>query len=138
MLRPLSYSKFQLYRIEPSDVENAPLNPYPFSQDATFRIVSVINQPATQVVFEDWFKGQVYQWHAWTDGVHVVLQGKAEITLWHPPDLEQTTVAIVEAPCVYLLPFATRAQWRVLSDEPFRKLAIDFPNPGFGSIAQPV
>jgi hypothetical protein len=137
MLRSLVYSKFQMYKLNPDDVEKAPVNPYPFC-DSTFRIVTVINQPAAQVVYEDWFKDQVYQWHAWTDEIHFILQGKAEMTLWQPPDLEEKTVVIVEAPCVYLIPFAARVQWRVLSDETFRKISVDFPNPGFESIAPSV
>jgi hypothetical protein len=135
MLQRLVYSKFQLYQVDPKDLDDAPIEPYPFCEPSTFRIVTVIDEPATQVVYEDWFKGQDVQWTTWTDAIHFVLQGKAEITLWQPPDLQEKIVAIAEAPCVYLIPRGARVQWRVLSDEPFRKLVADVPNPGFGEIA---
>jgi hypothetical protein len=124
-----------LYQVDTNDIESSPLLPYPFCEPSTYRIVTVINEPAAQVVYEDWFKGQDVQWSAWTDAVHFVTQGKAEITLWQPPDLCEKIVAIAEAPCVYLIPRGARVQWRVLSDEPFRKLVADVPNPGFGAIA---
>ncbi len=132
MLRRLEYSKFQLYKINPDDIENAPLQPYPFCEPSEFRIITVIDEPAAQIVYEDWYKDNDTQWSAWTDEIHFVLQGKAEITLWEPPDLTNKITAIAEAPCVYLVPIGARIEWHILSDEPFRKIVADIPNPGFG------
>ena len=132
MLRRLEYSKFQLYNINPEDIENAPLQPYPFCEPSKFRIMTVIDEPAAQIVYEDWYKDNDTQWSAWTDEIHFVLQGKAEITIWEPPDLANKITAIAEAPCVYLIPIGARIQWHILSDEPFRHIVADIPNPGFG------
>ncbi len=135
MLQRLVYSRFKVYRVNPKDIDSAPIQPYPFCEPSTYRIVTVINEPATQIVYEDWFKGQDVMWWAWTDAIHFVLQGKAEVTVWQPPDLREKLVEIVEPPCVYLIPRGARVQWRVLSDVPFRKLVADIPNPGFEAIA---
>jgi hypothetical protein len=132
LLQRLEYSKFQLYNINPEDIENAPLQPYPFCEPAEFRIITVIDEPAAQIVYEDWYKGNDPQWSAWTDEIHFVLQGKAEITLWEPPDLTNKITVIAEAPCVYLIPIGARIKWHILSDEPFRHIVADIPNPGFG------
>ena len=138
MLQRLVYSRFQLYQVNPPDLDAAPLQPYPFCEPSEFRIVTVIDEPAAQIVYEDWFKGHDVQWTTWTDAIHFVLQGEAEITYWEPPDLSERRTVTATAPCVYLVPRGTRIQWRVLSDEPFRKLVADVPNPGFGAIAPPV
>ena len=135
MLQRLVYSKFRVYRINPKDIDAAPIQPYPFCEPSTYRICTVIDEPATQIVYEDWFKGQDVMWWAWTDAIHFVLQGKAEVTVWQPPDLIEKFVEVVEPLCVYLIPRGARVKWRVLSDEPFRKLVADIPNPGFKEIA---
>jgi hypothetical protein len=135
MLQRLVYSKFRVYRVNPADIDKAPIQPYPFCEPSTYRICTVIDEPATQIVYEDWFKGQDVMWWAWTDAIHFVLQGKAEVTVWQPPDLTEKFVEVVEPPCVYLIPRGARVQWKVLSDEPFRKLVADIPNPGFKEIA---
>ena len=132
MLQKMEYSKFQLYKIKDSDIEKETLKPYPFCEPSKFKIFTVINEPAAQVVFEDWFKGNDTQWSAWTDEIHIAFQGSAEITIWEPPDLENKITAIAEAPCIYLIPIGSRIKWKILSDEPFRHIAIDIPNPGFG------
>ena len=135
MLQPLIYSKFRVYRVNPKDVENQKLEPYPFCDPSKFKITTVINEPATQVVYEDWFKGNDIEWWAWTDAIHFVLEGKAEITLWQPPDMQQKIIQVIEAPAIYLIPRGARFKCHVLSDVPFRRLVCDVPNPGFGAIA---
>jgi len=132
MLRRLEYSKFAIYNINPEDIENAPMQPYPFCEPSEFKIITVIDEPAAQIVYEDWYKGNDTQWSAWTDEIHFVMSGKAEITLWEPPDLENKITVIAEAPCVYLVPIGARIKWHILSDEPFRHIVADIPNPGFG------
>ncbi|MDQ3696303.1 MAG: cupin domain-containing protein [Chloroflexota bacterium] len=89
-------------------------------------------------ITDDWFKGHDVQWITWTDAIHFVLQGEAEITYWEPPVLSERRTVTATAPRVYLVPRGTRSQWRLLSDEPFRKLVADVPNRGFGAIAPPV
>lgn len=131
MLHPAPYSRFDLYRLRPEDVASAPREPFPFCDGSTFRITTVIDQPATQIVYEDWFKGEDVEWTAFCDAIHFVTEGAAEITVWDPPAWEAPRVEVAEAPCVYLIPRGARVRWRVLSEEPFRKIVADVPNPGF-------
>jgi hypothetical protein len=135
MLQPLVYSKFNLYKLNPEDVEKAKIQPYPFCEPSTFRIVTVINEPATQIVYEDWFKGQDVSWSYYVDAIHFVTEGAAEITVWSPPDYTEKIVVVAEAPCVYFTPRGARVHWRILSEVPFRKIVCDIPNPGYTSIA---
>ena len=53
MLQPLVYSKFQLVNPDDAALEAAPLEPYPFIPSSKFRIVTLMSEPAVQVVYED-------------------------------------------------------------------------------------
>jgi len=134
-MRHLVYSKFSYYKIDPADLDNAPIEPYPFCEDSTFRIKTVINEPAAQIAFEDWFKDQEIEWSFFIDGIYFAIQGRAEITYYQPPNFEREERIIAEAPCVFLVPRGCRLRCKVLSDEPFRRLVVDFPNPGYAFTA---
>jgi len=53
MLQPLVYSKFQLVTPDSDALEAAPLEPFPTVPSSNFRIVTLMNEPAMQVVYED-------------------------------------------------------------------------------------
>ena len=129
-MQPLTYSKFQLYRTDEGDLEQAPIGLFPLSRDARMRSVGVIDQPACQVVYEDFFDGADYMWTCWHDEIHYVTGGRAEITCHQPPMFEESTTFVAEAGCIYLIPRGARMDWRVL-ESPFRRFTIDVPNPGF-------
>jgi len=130
-MHPLQYSQFGYYKVDPADLESAPIEPYPFSEGSTFRIKTVISEPAAQVVYEDWFKDQEIEWWVWVDGVHFAMQGRAEISYYQPPGLEVEHRFVAEAPCVFLVPRGCKFRCKVVSEEPFRRLVVDFPNPGY-------
>jgi len=63
--------------------------------------------------------------------VHFVVSGRAEITYWDPPNWEEENTVIAKPGSLYLAPRGCRAKWRVLSDEPFRRVVLDIPHPGY-------
>ena len=50
MLQPLVYSKFTLVTPDDAALDAAPLEPYPTNPASKFRIVTLMSQPAVQVV----------------------------------------------------------------------------------------
>lgn len=129
-MNALTYSKFQLYRTDERDLEQAPIGGFPLIPEARTRGVGVIDQPACQVVYEDFFEGADFTWTCWHDEIHYVTGGRAEITCFHPPMFADSETFVAEAGCIYLIPRGTRMDWRVL-EGPFRRFTIDVPNPGF-------
>jgi ethanolamine utilization protein EutQ (cupin superfamily) len=96
------------------------------------RMVGVgIDEPPCQIVYEDFFPGPEYHWTTWVDQIDFVTEGRAEITYYQPPSLEEKRTIIVEAPCIYLIPRGTPIVWKVLGDEIFRHISVDIPNPLF-------
>src|SRR6266516_4348753 len=109
MLQPLVYSKFPLVNPNDAALEAAPLEPYPFIPSSKFRIVTLMSEPAVQVVYEDWFKDNDVEWVYWHD--------------------EQTVVASPGS--MYLAPRGSRVKWHITSEEPFRHVVLDIPNGGY-------
>lgn len=129
-MQALSYSRFSLYQTVQDDLDAVSPSPFPHSPGATSRSVTVVDEPACQVVFEDCFAGGEFTWTCWHDEVHYVTRGRAELDIYEPPTLTHTTTVIVEAGSLYLIPRGTKMVWRVL-EGPMRRFTIDFPNPGF-------
>jgi mannose-6-phosphate isomerase-like protein (cupin superfamily) len=133
MLQRMVYSKFQL--ADPARaaefIEQAPMEPFPLKPDSRFRIVTLMNEPACQVVLEDWFKDNPIEWVYFVDAFHVVISGRAEITYRNPPDWPEERTVIAEPGMMYLTPRGAHVKWRILSDEPFRHVVLDIPNAGY-------
>jgi hypothetical protein len=129
--QPLIYSKFRLVTPDDEALAAAPLEPFPFNPSSRFRIVTLVDEPAVQAVYEDWFKENDIEWVYWLDTVHFVISGRAEITYWDPPNWETARTVTAEPGSFYLAPRGCRAKWRVLSDEPFRRIVLDIPNGGY-------
>jgi hypothetical protein len=133
-MQPLQYSKFSLYQIDPHDLEAIQPGPFPFCEGAVSRMVGVgIDEPACQVVFEDFFPGPEYVWTTWQDQIDFVIEGRAQITYFEPPDQDIKHTVTVGPGCIYLIPRGTKIFWKVLGEGVFRHISIDFPNPGFTS-----
>lgn len=131
-MQPIVYSRFRHYKIEPSDIEDVAPEPTPFLGGGPSRCVGIgIDEPACQLVLEDFFPGSEYQWTTFQDQIDFVTEGSCEIRYLLPPAYEESGTVIVEAPSVYLIPRGTRIVWRPLGDGPFRHISVDFPNPGF-------
>lgn len=131
-MQPIIYSDFRMYHIEPSDIDAVEPSPMELLGGGLWRMVGIgINEPACQMVYEDFFPGHEYTWTVWVDQIDIVTEGKAEISVLLPPELERTKTVIAEAPCIYLIPRGTRITWRPLGEGPYRHISIDVPNPGF-------
>ncbi len=131
MSQPLVYSKFTLVTPNDQELDAAPMVPFPFIPSSMFRIVTLINEPALQAVYEDWFKDNPVEWVYWLDTVHFVIQGQAEITYWDGPNWEEAKTVVAGPGSFYLAPRGCRAQWKVLSEEPFRRVVLDIPSGGY-------
>jgi hypothetical protein len=131
MLEPLVYSRFRLIEPDAEALEHAPVDPFPFIPTSQFRITVLASEPAMQIVHEDWFKDNDIEWTYWVDAFHIVLGGSAEITYWNPPDWTDTGTVVANAGSMFLCPRGSRVKWRVTSSEPFRRVVLDIPNPGY-------
>ena len=133
MLQRMVYSKFQL--VDPARaaevIETATMEPFPFRPESRFRIVTLMNEPASQVVLEDWFKDNPIEWVYFVDAFHIVLSGRARITYWNPPDWPEERTVVAEPGMMYLTPRGSHVKWEILSDEPFRHVVLDIPNAGY-------
>jgi mannose-6-phosphate isomerase-like protein (cupin superfamily) len=133
MLQRMVYSKFRLS--DPARaaeaIEQATMEPFPLKPESRFRIVTLMNEPACQVVLEDWFKDNPIEWVYFVDAFHIVLSGRAEITFRDPPDWPEERTVIAEPGMMYLTPRGSHVKWRILSEEPFRHVVLDIPNAGY-------
>lgn len=129
---PVNYSKFSYYRIDEDDLDSIEPQAVEFLGGGLQRMCGIgIDEPPCQLVFEDFFPGYEYRWTTWVDQLDFVTRGKAEITYYQPPSLEEKVTILVEAPCVYLIPRGTPLVWKVIGDEVFRHISVDIPNPLF-------
>jgi hypothetical protein len=131
MLQRMIYSKFRHITPDGDALDKAPMVPYPFVPTSNFRIITLIDEPATQVVYEDWFKGNDVEWVYWLDAFHVVISGEAEITYWNGPDWSESGTVTAKAGDMYLTPRGSRCRWHITSDEPFRHIVLDIPHGGY-------
>ena len=142
-MQPITWSKFRIYDVKDSDLDESPARAFPHVPGALYKAVNGgIKEPACQVNFEDFFPGPAIEWFMSHDEVHYVTSGEAEIVAFAPPLHKEETRVIARAGSVYLLPRGLRVTWRVLGEAPFRHLCICFPDPGYPtplarSVAQP-
>ena len=126
------YANFRMYKVEDSDLDDSPTFPFPFIDGSAFKAINCgIDEPSCQINFEDWLPGPDIWWSMNHDEVQYVTKGRAEITYWLAPLMQETGTVIAEPGCIYLLPRGARIRWRVLGDEPFRHLCICYPNPSY-------
>ena len=131
-LTDIKWSKFKIYDPVDSDLDNAPDLEFPFHPGSKFRAINTgIDEPSTQVNYEDFYKGMDIGWSMPHDEVQVVVSGEAEIEYFLPPLMAESGKVIAKPGSVYLLPQGARIIWRVLSDEPFRHICICYPNPRY-------
>lgn len=102
---PINYSKFCYCEIDNDDLDSVKSVGIDFLGGGLHRMVGVgIDERCCEVVFEDFFAGYEYKWTTWVDQVDYVVSGKAEITYYPPPSLEDKRTVLVERPCIYLIP----------------------------------
>ena len=134
-MEAIKWSGFGLYNVDDSDLDTAPDKTFPFIDGSRYRAVNTgINEPSTQINFEDFYPGPDIVWTLSHDEIHYVTKGRAEMTYHLPPLMKETGTVVAQAGSG---PICCRAGvgvvWRVLGDEPFRHLCICVPNPGYPS-----
>lgn len=128
----ISWSKFEHYHYDATDLDDEPDMEFPFVPGSRFRAVNTgIDEPAVQINLEDFYKGQDIPWTLAHDEVHYVLMGECELEYHLPPLMIESGKVILKTGSTYYLPRGCRAVWRVLSDEPFRHLCVCYSNPGY-------
>jgi hypothetical protein len=131
-LAPIVLSKFRCVTPDDDALDAAPMQPFPFVPTSQFRIINLMSEPAMQVVYEDWFKGNDIEWVYWVDAFHIVTMGEAEITWRNGPDWTDGGTCIARRGDIFLSPRGCHVKWHITSDEPFRRIVLDIPNPGYG------
>lgn len=131
MSEPISYSKFTIVKPDDAALEAAPRQPFPMVPTSEFRIITLIDEPALQAVYEDWFKDHPIEWVYWLDAIHFVVSGTADISYWDAPNWETEQKTTAGPGSIFLTPRGCRVKWTVTSDEPFRRVVLDIPNGGY-------
>lgn len=131
MLQRMIYSKVRVSRPDVDELKSSPLVDYPFVPESKFRIVTLFEEPACLVAHEEWYKDNDTEWVFFNETLMIVQSGSAEITWWNPPDWTDRGSVVVQPGDVFLCPRGARMWWKILSDEPFRRIVVDIPSPGF-------
>lgn len=131
-LTPGQYSKFQVHRIRDSDMESAALLDLPFNPGVQIKGYGTeINEPAAQVVVEDFLPGSEFSWTFVHDELQYALSGEIDIEVFLPPLYAESVKTRLDKGCVYLFPAGARMHVKVVGDEPYRHICICTPNPGY-------
>jgi ethanolamine utilization protein EutQ (cupin superfamily) len=133
-MQPLVHSRFRYYHYEADDLDRVKAEPAAMLGGGLQRMAAVVNEPAIQIVMEDFYPGAEYRWTTFLDQVDWVVEGRCEISVEQPPDYDEVITVVAEAPCLYFLPRGARVTWTPLGDGPFRHISFDFPNPGFSVV----
>lgn len=91
------------------------------------RLAVLISLPEAEVGLEDFLPGPEFHWSFHYDEVHLILEGKAEITYTLPANPSKILKMVAEKGDTYLCPRGMRATWKVVSKEPFRKFCVIMP-----------
>ena len=130
--RTITWSKFRIYAVADSDLDNAEARPFPHIAGAMYQAVSSgITEPACQVNFEGFLAGPDIEWFMSHDEVHHITSGSAEIIACAPPLHREETPLIARAGPAYSLSRGVRVAWRVLGDGFFGHRCICLPDPDY-------
>ena len=91
------------------------------------RLITAINVPEAWVGVEDFEPGTELRWSFHYNEVHLILEGKAEISYTLAANPDKIFKAVAEKGDTYLIPCGARVTWKVVSKEPFRHYFIIAP-----------
>jgi len=94
--------------------------PIPGTKSGPARLKTLINVPEAWVGVEDFMPGTEFHWSFHYNEVHLVLEGKAELTYTLAANPNRIFKAVASKGDTYLIPCGARVTWKVVSDEPFR------------------
>lgn len=101
--------------------------PIPGTKSGPARLKTAINVPEAWVGVEDFLPRSEFHWSFHYNEVHLVLQGKAEITYTLAANPDRVFTAVAEKGDTYLIPCGARVTWKVTSEEPFRHYFVIMP-----------
>ena len=130
-LAPNDRSKFQVYQYEASDMSGADLFDLPFNPGTKIRGYTAFDEPACQVIIEDFMPGTEFQWTFTHDEYQYAISGEIEIEVFEPPLYAESTKTTFKAGSVYLFPVGSRMHVKVIGDEPYRHICFCPPSPGY-------
>ena len=81
---------------------------------------TLINIPEAWVGVEDFMPMKEFHWAFHYNEVHLVLDGKAEISYTLAANPDKIINAVAEKGDTYFIPCGARVSWKVISKEPFR------------------
>ena len=100
---PSPRSAFEAHKIDHDVMEKAPLLDLPFSDGIKIRGYSAINQPNCQVIIEDFFPGDEFEWQFPHDEIQYCLSGSMQLTVWSPPLYAERVDTVIEPGTLYNL-----------------------------------
>lgn len=62
MLQRMIYSKVRVAKPDDAQLDAAPMQPYPYTPESKFKIVTLFEEPACLVAYEDWYKDNPTEW----------------------------------------------------------------------------
>ena len=131
-LTPGDYSRFRVHRIVAEDMDAAEPMELPFNPGVMIRGYGTeINEPAAQVVIEDFLPGTEFDWTFVHDEMQYAISGEIDIEVFLPPLYAESVKERLSAGCVYLFPAGARMHVKVLGDEPYRHICFCTPNPSY-------
>ena len=87
----------------------------------------LLREPAGHLTLEEFRPGEDVAWPFWHHEVHVIVSGRAELTVASPPALKTNETFLTEAGDAYMIHRGDVIRFRVMSDEPYRHLCIVIP-----------
>ena len=126
---PSPRSAFEAHKIDHDVMEKAHCLTCRFRRDQDSGY-SAINQPNCQVIIEDFFPGDEFEWQFPHDEIQYCLSGSMQLTVWSPPLYAERVDTVIEPGTLYNYPIGTRKRVKVLGDEPFRHICFA-PQPNY-------
>ena len=130
-LAPSPRSSFDSHLIDNDVADKAPSFDLPFNPGIKIRGYTAINQPNCQIIIEDFFPGDEFEWQFPHDEQQYCLSGKMELTVWLPPLYSEKIETIIVPGTVYNYPIGAKKKVKVLGDEVFRHICFCPPSPNY-------
>ena len=130
-LSPSQRSIFDSHVIDHDALENAPSFDLPFNPGIKVRGYSAINQPNCQIIIEDFFPGDEFEWQFAHDEMQYCISGQMELKVWLPPLYSDVIETTILPGTVYSYPIGARKRVKILGDEVFRHICFCPPSPNY-------
>ena len=128
---PTVRSDFEAHQIDYEAIEMAQPFDLPFNDGVKIRGYTAINQPNCQVIIEDFFPGDEFEWTFVHDEIQYCLSGSMELKVWSPPLFGEMKEVTIVPGTIYNYPIGTKKRVKVLGDEPFRHICFCPPSPNY-------